>query len=100
MASQIVPIHRASIDLTANNNKTGIRFNAFNFIPEQDKDIRWLSRPNQQLVQQKYSQNAEKFRIQFDAENFQPEQIKVNLKKKVLFTDYIYSFRSMFKIIN
>lgn len=67
MSTQILPIHR-----------TDTGFNAFYFTSGQDKDIRWLSRPNQQLVQTRYSQDAEKFRITFDAENFQPEQIKVN----------------------
>jgi hypothetical protein len=79
MSSQIVPIHRTNIDSTTiTTHKNDIGFNAFNFTPGQDKDIRWLSRPNQQLVQEKYSHDAEKFRVTFDAENFQPEQIKVN----------------------
>jgi len=79
MSSQIVPIHLTNIDSTKiSNNKNDIGFNAFNFTPGQDKDIRWLSRPNPQLVQEKYSHDGEKFRITFDAENFQPEQIKVN----------------------
>lgn len=82
MSTQILPIHRTNNNST--NNRNDIEFNAFYFTPGQDKDIRWLSRPNQQLIQQKYSQNAEKFRITFDAENFQPEQIKVKKKNYVI----------------
>jgi hypothetical protein len=83
MSSQSVPIHRANNNTTStssNTNKNDISFDAFNFAPGEDKNIRWLSRPNQQIVQQKYSNDIEKFRITFDAENFQPEQIKVNDK--------------------
>jgi hypothetical protein len=69
MASQILPIRRT--------NNDDILFDAFNFAPGQDHNIRWLSRPNQQLVHDKYSHDAQKFRITFDAENFQPDQIKV-----------------------
>lgn len=69
MSTEIVPIQRT--------NSSSSSFDAFNIAPGQDTNIRWLSRPNQQLVQQKYSNGAEKFRITFDAENFQPEQIKV-----------------------
>jgi hypothetical protein len=79
MSSQIVPIHRANNNSTTNNNyKNDIWFDAFNFAPGQDQNIRWLNRPNHQLVQEKYSHDLEKFRITFDVENFQPEQIKVN----------------------
>lgn len=82
MSSQIVPIRRTNNDSAINSpNKTDIWFDAFNFAPGQDQNIRWLSRPNQQLVQEKYSHDAEKFRITFDAENFQPDQIKVNTRK-------------------
>lgn len=73
MSSQIVPINRTNA-----NNKNDIWFNAFDFAPGQDDNIRWLSRPNQQLFQGKYSHDTEKFRITFDVENFQPDQIKVN----------------------
>jgi hypothetical protein len=75
MSSQAVPIHRANDNSTTNKND--ITFDAFNYAPGQDQNIRWLSRPNQQIVQEKYSHDTEKFRITFDAENFQPEQIKV-----------------------
>lgn len=78
MSSEIVPIQRTN----ANTNSKDSWFNAFDIAPGQDANIRWLSRPNQQLVQQKYSNDTEKFRITFDAENFQPEQIKVEEKKK------------------
>jgi hypothetical protein len=81
MSSQVVPIQRTNNNsTTSNSNKTDVGFDAFNFTAGQDKNIRWLSRPNQQIVQQKYSNDIEKFRITFDAENFQPEQIKVNDK--------------------
>jgi hypothetical protein len=87
MSSQVIPIHRTNNDLTANNkNKTDIWFDAFNIAPGQDQNIRWLSRPNQHLAQEKYSHDAEKFRITFDVENFQPEQIKVNKKKQSNFS--------------
>ncbi len=82
MTSQIVPIHRTATDSSNTSNKDDIWFNAFNFAPGQDANIRWLSRPNQQLVQERCSHDAEKFRITFDAENFQPEQIKVNKKNE------------------
>jgi hypothetical protein len=91
MSSQVVPIRRTNNDSTTpnnNNNNNDIWFDAFNFTPGQDKNIRWLSRPNQQLIQEKYSHDAEKFRITFDAENFQPEQIKVTFKKKKILQSY------------
>lgn len=79
MSSQIVPIHRTNTNSTNATDKNDIWFNAFDFAPGQDENIRWLSRPNQQAVQAKHSQDAEKFRITFDVENFQPEQIKVTI---------------------
>lgn len=78
MSTQVLPIHRASHQFTPNENNSGFTFNAFKFAPGEDRNIRWLSRPNQQAVQRKYPPDVEKFRITFDAENFQPEQIKVN----------------------
>jgi hypothetical protein len=78
MSSQIVPIHRTNTNSSSTNNKNDIWFNAFNFAAGEDENIRWLSRPNQQLLKDKYSHDAEKFRITFDVENFKPEQIKVN----------------------
>jgi hypothetical protein len=79
MSTQIVPIRRTNNDSAVNSNtKNDVWFDAFNFAPGQDHNIRWLSRPNQQLVHDRYSHDGEKFRITFDAENFQPEQIKVN----------------------
>jgi hypothetical protein len=75
--SQIIPIHRTNTD-SSTSNKDYKWFNAFNFASGEDEQIRWLSRPNQQLVQQKYSHDIEKFRITFDVENFQADQIKVN----------------------
>ena len=81
MSSQVLQIHHAdknSISGNGNNNKNEIWFDAFNFAPGQDQNIRWLNRPNQQLVQERYPYDIEKFRITFDVENFQPEQIKVN----------------------
>lgn len=82
MSSQIVPIHRTDTG-SSTSNKNDIWFNAFDFAPGQDENIRWLSRPNQQLVQGKYSLDTEKFRITFDVENFQPDQIKVRQRKKM-----------------
>jgi hypothetical protein len=75
--SQIIPIHRTNTNSSISNNDYKW-FNAFDFSSGQDEQIRWLSRPNQQSVQQKYSQDTEKFRITFDVENFQADQIKVN----------------------
>ena len=92
MSTEIVPIQRTNMS----------SFDAFNIAPGQDANIRWLSRPNQQLVQQKYSNGAEKFRITFDAENFQPEQIKVSrssIKIERFFLKY-FKFRFTFKITN
>lgn len=80
MSTQIVPIHRTNITDSSNaNNKNDIWFNAFNFAPGEDHNIRWLSRPNQQLSKDKITHDTEKFRITFDVENFQPEQIKVKI---------------------
>jgi len=84
MSSQVVPIQRTNIN-SSSSNKNDIWFNAFNFAPGQDENIRWLSRPNQQLLQEKYSQDTEKFRITFDVENFQADQIKVNKRNKKIF---------------
>jgi hypothetical protein len=75
--SQIIPIHRTNTNSSISNNDYKW-FNAFDFSSGQDEQIRWLSRPNQQSVQQKYSHDTEKFRITFDVENFQADQIKVN----------------------
>lgn len=79
MTSHPVAIHRINNNdsITQTSNKTDIGFDAFNYAPGQDHNIRWLSRPNQRLTQ-KYGHDSEKFRINFDAEKFQPEQIKVN----------------------
>jgi hypothetical protein len=76
MSPQMVPIHRTNSSTTANKND--IWFNAFDFAPGQDTNIRWLSRPNQQLVQERHSPDSEKFRITFDVENFKSDQIKVS----------------------
>lgn len=79
MSSQSVPIHRTNTDGTSSSKKKDDSwFNAFDFAPGQDATIRWLSRPNQQAIQGKYSRDTEKFRITFDVENFKPEQIKVH----------------------
>ena len=100
MLSQTAPIHRTYNDpMTNDKGKNDIQFDAFNFTPGQDRNIRWLSRPNQKLTQEKYPHDPEKFRITFDAENFQPEQIKVKRKSSSLF-DHIDSLRSIFKIAN
>jgi hypothetical protein len=89
MAPQIVPIHRINADAST-NRKDDIWFNAFDFSSGQDSTIRWLSRPNQQLVQAKYSYDTEKFRITFDVENFQADQIKVKNCLKQIF--YLIAF--------
>lgn len=89
MSSEVVPIQRTNPS-SSTDKKNDTWFNAFNIAPGQDENIRWLSRPNQQLVQQKYSHDAEKFRITFDAENFQPEQIKVEKKIEMA---YVLFFR-------
>ena len=77
MSSQSVPIHRTNADGTGPKKKDDSWFNAFDYAPGQDASIRWLSRPNQQVIQGKYNRDTEKFRITFDVENFKPEQIKV-----------------------
>lgn len=92
MSSQNVPIHRTNGESSANKND--IWFNAFDFAPGQDANIRWLSRPNQELIQGKYSQDTEKFRITFDAENFQPEQIKLYIQHNRLTISGVYEERS------
>jgi hypothetical protein len=99
--SQVVPINRTNTDSTA-SNKHDIWFNAFDYAPGQDQHIRWLSRPNQQLVQGKYSHDTEKFRITFDVENFKSDQIKVNKRKKFFLIIFLIYFfvRFMFKIVN
>ena len=79
MSSQAVPINTNN---GHNNNKPENWFDAFNFLPGQDENIRWLSRPNQQFFQETLSRDAEKFRITFDVENFQPDQIKVIVEKE------------------
>ena len=78
MSSQSVPIHRTNTDANSSKKKDDTWFNPFDFSAGQDANIRWLSRPGQQATQGKYSRDTEKFRITFDAENFKPEQIKVN----------------------
>ncbi|CAF0993297.1 unnamed protein product [Rotaria sp. Silwood1] len=95
MSSQSVPIHRTSNNsVTNSSNKNDISFDAFNYAPGQDQHIRWLSRPNQTLAQEKYSHDAEKFRITFDVENFQPEQIKIYIQNHQLTITGVYEERS------
>ena len=101
MDLQTVPIHRTNASSTTTNNKNDIWFNAFDFAPGQDEHIRWLSRPNQQLIHDKYANDIEKCRITFDVENFQPEQIKVRKKNDFnRISILLHFFRSIFKIIN
>lgn len=78
MSIQVVPIHSTTNNSTSGSSNNQYQFNAFNFTSGQDQSIRWLSRPNQQIIRDRYDSNSQKFRITFDAENFQPEQIKVN----------------------
>lgn len=78
MSTQPVPIHRTNNILVTNiANKNDKLFDPFNYAVGQDHNIRWLSRPNQQLAREKYRNAMERFNISFDVENFQPEQIKV-----------------------
>lgn len=78
MSGQTIPIHTKTSIPTENDL---FSFDAFNFAPGQDQNIRWLSRPNEKFFSEILSKDAEKFRVQFDAENFRPEQIKVNRRK-------------------
>ena len=80
MSSQLVTIHRTNANSSdsTSTNKNDVWFNAFDFAPGQDEHIRWLSRPNQDFLREKHSSDSEKFRITFDVENFQADQIKVN----------------------
>lgn len=96
MSIQIVPIHRTNNGSIINTNgtKNDYSFDPFNYTSGQDQNIRWLSRPNQQLVREKYAQNAEKFRITFDAENFQPDQIKIYIQNRKLTITGVYEERS------
>ncbi|CAF1104993.1 unnamed protein product [Adineta steineri] len=94
MSSQIVPIHRTNAGSNLAANKSDIWFNAFDFAPGDDSNIRWLSRPNQQLVKDKFSHDTEKFRITFDVENFQPEQIKIYIQNRKLTISGVYEEHS------
>lgn len=78
MSSQLVPIHRTNASGPATTDKKDIWFNAFDFQPGQDENIRWLSRPNLDIVRDKHTSDSEKFRVTFDVENFQSDQIKVS----------------------
>lgn len=93
MSIQVLPIHRT------NNNNTQSEFDAFNFTSGQDKNVRWLNKPNQQIIREKYGPGSQKFRITFDAENFQPEQIKVKQYIDICI-EYFFCilFRFIFKI--
>jgi hypothetical protein len=77
MSSQSTNSHQAN---DSSSTKHDIWFDAFNFMPGQDGNIRWLSRPNQQFLHETSSRDAEKFRITFDVENFQSDQIKASDK--------------------
>ncbi|CAF3067313.1 unnamed protein product [Rotaria socialis] len=95
MLSQEVPIHRTNNNSVVTiSNKTDTLFDAFNYAPGQDRNIRWLSRPNQKIVQEKCLNHTEKFRISFDAENFQPEQIRIFIENRVLTITGVYEERS------
>ncbi|CAF1095697.1 unnamed protein product [Didymodactylos carnosus] len=86
MAMHAVPIHRlngpsndrsSELALLSPSKTAGDDFWFDPFLLDQnDQHIRWLSRPNQQLVLEKYSQDQEKFRITFDVEGFNPDNIK------------------------
>lgn len=75
MSSQSVPINSINNNQQKNADDW---FDAFHFLPGQDEHIRWLSRPNQQFFHDTLTKDSEKFRITFDVENFQPDQIKVS----------------------
>ena len=77
MLPQIIPIDKKSSNTNVNRDTNDLWFDAFNFTPGQDEHIRWLSQPNQQFLKEILSKDAEKFRITFDVENFQADQIKV-----------------------
>ncbi|CAF0724881.1 unnamed protein product [Rotaria sordida] len=91
MSSQSVSIHRTNNSLETNsNNKNDISFDAFNYTPGQDQHIRWLSRPSVSSIRNKYSHDTEKFRITFDVENFQPDQIKIYIQNRKLTITGVY----------
>lgn len=94
MSIQVLPIRRS--------NNSQQEFDAFNFTPGQDQSIRWLSRPNQQLIRERYGSGDQKFRITFDAENFQPDQIKVinHHFLSCVYPQVCFSLRFTFKIRN
>ncbi|CAF1331712.1 unnamed protein product [Rotaria sordida] len=94
MATQTVPIHRTNTNSSSSNKKTEVWFNAFDFAPGQDENIRWLNRPNQQLVHDRHSHDAEKFRITFDVENFQADQIKIYIQNGKLTISGVYEERT------
>lgn len=84
MSSPIPKIHRLNEDVTIKKRtEDQNEFDAFNFAHGQDHNIRWLSRPNRQLIQQRNYHDTNRFRISFDAENFQPEQIKVIIARYI-----------------
>jgi len=93
MSSQAVTIHRTNASSGTNKNDDAW-FNAYDFAPGQDANIRWLSRPNQQLTQGKYAHDTEKFRITFDVENFKPEQIKIYIQNGKLTISGVYEEKS------
>ncbi|CAF5135733.1 unnamed protein product [Rotaria sp. Silwood1] len=99
MATQPVPIQRTNTNSNSSNNKNDIWFNAFDFAPGQDENIRWLSRPNQQLVYEKHSHDTEKFRITFDVENFQPDQIKIYIQNHKLTISGVYEERTENRLV-
>ncbi|CAF2511443.1 unnamed protein product [Rotaria sp. Silwood2] len=99
MATQVVPIHRTSTNSSSSNNKTEIWFNAFDYAPGQDENIRWLSRPNQQLVHERHIDDTEKFRITFDVENFQPDQIKICIQNHKLTITGVYEERTETRLV-
>ncbi|CAF0863725.1 unnamed protein product [Rotaria sordida] len=94
MATQTVQIHRTNTNSSSSNKKTDVWFNAFDFEPGQDENIRWLSRPNLQLVHDRHSHDAEKFRITFDVENFKPDQIKIYVQNHKLTISGVYEERT------
>ncbi|CAF0722773.1 unnamed protein product [Adineta steineri] len=95
LSSQVLPIQRTTNTSTPNcNNPNDTWFDPFNFAPGQDQNIRWLNRPNQQLLHAKYSHDFEKFHIKFDAENFQPDQIKIYIQNHQLTITGVYEEHS------
>lgn len=94
MLPQIIPIDKKGSNPNATRDTNDLWFDAFNFAPGQDEHIRWLSQPNQQFLKEILSKDAEKFRITFDVENFQADQIKIFIQNRQLTITGVYEERT------